>query len=310
MKDVKITDNWARLKTINMCVRQILCRISKKYLLECINSVLDQKHKRVEIILINDCSTDGSAAICNSHKDNQLIKIIHHEKNYGVATSRNDGISISTGDYIIFLDSDDCLYQGCLAGLEKLIKEKPNTDVIIGKFTANQYPYSNDYLLSKNFSNLTDTDEFITHINIGHYRPNDCWHYVIKRNLIFQKKLKFIDVKIGEDQEFVAKLLCLMQSYALYPNNFYRHKCRIGSLTYSIDLNTTKSFQKIFIELCKFSNPYTGPSKVLIIVVPVTSPCCVLINENLVQTYRYININYERLKCFDVLNINIKGYGL
>ena len=82
------------------------------------------------------------------------------------------------------------------------------------------------------------------------------------------------------------------------------------------DIDTVPDFKEVIItkedsiELCKFSNPYTGPSKVLITVVPVTSPCCVLINANLVQTYRYININYERLKCFDVLNINTNRYGL
>ena len=82
------------------------------------------------------------------------------------------------------------------------------------------------------------------------------------------------------------------------------------------DIDTVPDFKEVIItnedsiELCKIKNPYTGPSKVLITVVPVLSPCCVLINANLVQTYRYININYERLKCFDVLNINTNRYGL
>ena len=82
------------------------------------------------------------------------------------------------------------------------------------------------------------------------------------------------------------------------------------------DIDTVPDFKEVIItkedsiELCKIKNPYTGPSKVLITAVPVTSPCCVLITANPVQIYRYININYERLKCFDVLNKNIKGYGL
>ena len=69
------------------------------------------------------------------------------------------------------------------------------------------------------------------------------------------------------------------------------------------DIDTVPDFKEVIItnedsiELCKIKNPYTGPSKVLI-------------TANPVQTYRYININYERLKCFDVLNKNIKGYGL
>jgi len=227
---------------------------TKKYLRQCINSVLSQKYQNFEIILVNDCSTDGSGKICEGYKKNKKVKIIHNKKNCGAGLSRNKGISVSTGKYILFLDSDDYLYQGCFTGLEKLIRKNNNIDVIITKFLAEQPPYSNDYLFKKDFSKSNNTDKFISHINKINYQANVCWHYIIKKNLIVKNKLKFVDAKLNEDQEFVTRLLCLMRSFALYKGRYYWHRERPGSLNRSIDLKTTKSFLLVFNELSQFIN--------------------------------------------------------
>ena len=101
---------------------------TKKHLHQCIKSVLNQKYKDFEIVLVNDCSTDGSLDVCNSYKNNKQIKTIHNQKNYGAGLSRNKGIDVASGTYLIFLDSDDYLYQGCFQGLEKLIKKNKEND--------------------------------------------------------------------------------------------------------------------------------------------------------------------------------------
>ena len=99
---------------------------TEKYLNKCIKSVIDQKHNKTEIILIEDCSTDSSLKVCNSFKNNPLVNIIRHKKNLGVSISRNDGILAAKGKYILFLDSDDWLYPGCLRNIEKLIINSMN----------------------------------------------------------------------------------------------------------------------------------------------------------------------------------------
>ena len=76
---------------------------TEKYLNKCIKSVIDQKHNKTEIILVDDCSTDNSLSVCNLFKKNPLVNIIRNKKNLGVATSRNNGIFASKGKYI-FLD--------------------------------------------------------------------------------------------------------------------------------------------------------------------------------------------------------------
>ena len=124
---------------------------SEKFLHQSLHSVLQQRKNNVQIILINDGSTDRSKEICNSYKKKyNFIKVLHHKKNCGVATSRNNGIRISNGKYIIFLDSDDELFSRSLNGLEKIIKTKKNPDVIIGKYIKKTFPYSNYKLIKAN----------------------------------------------------------------------------------------------------------------------------------------------------------------
>ena len=82
---------------------------SSKYIQECINSVINQTYKNLEIIVIDDKSTDNSVEIIKSIRDKR-IKSIELKENVGAALARNKGIELSTGDYICFLDSDDYWY--------------------------------------------------------------------------------------------------------------------------------------------------------------------------------------------------------
>jgi glycosyltransferase involved in cell wall biosynthesis len=78
---------------------------NEKFLERCINSIINQSYKNIEIIIVNDGSTDGSAEICDNFEDDRVI--VKHKVNKGVSAARNDGIAIATGEYISFVDSDD-----------------------------------------------------------------------------------------------------------------------------------------------------------------------------------------------------------
>ena len=231
---------------------------TEKYLNKCIKSVIDQKHNKTEIILIEDCSADSSLKVCNSFKNNPLVNIIRHKKNLGVSISRNDGILAAKGKYILFLDSDDWLYPGCLRNIEKLIIKKPKTEVIIGRYNSESFPFNNEILFKNSNSNTFSANKFFSYINQLNFRPMIIWHYIIKKSLINNKKLYFIDVKNGEDEEFGARLLCSMKLLSLYGKNYYWHKKRIqGSLRYSRCLKSTESHLKLLIEYYKFINKTT-----------------------------------------------------
>ena len=96
---------------------------SSKHLKECIDSVINQTYKNLEIIIVNDDSTDNSLSIINSYKDKR-IKLIDLKENVGVSFARNKGIERATGDYICYLDSDDYWNHNKIEKQIKFIKNK------------------------------------------------------------------------------------------------------------------------------------------------------------------------------------------
>lgn len=96
---------------------------SEKYIFECINSVINQTYKNLEIIVVDDNSTDNSVSIIRNIKDKRII-LIELDKNSGVAVARNKGIEVSSGDCICFLDSDDYWYSKKIEKQLRFIKNK------------------------------------------------------------------------------------------------------------------------------------------------------------------------------------------
>ena len=102
----------------------------EKYLVECLNSVTNQTLKDIEIICVNDGSTDNSADILDNYaqKDSRIIVI--HKENEGVSVARNLGIDKSTGEYLMFVDSDDILtLTACQKAYDTVTKD--NSDMLI-----------------------------------------------------------------------------------------------------------------------------------------------------------------------------------
>ena len=232
---------------------------TEKYLNKCIKSVVDQKHNKTEIILIDDCSTDSSSKVCSSFKNNPTVNIIRHKKNLGVSISRNDGILAAKGDYILFLDSDDWLYPGCLKNIEKLIIKNPKTEVIIGRYNSDGFPFNNEILFKNTNSNTFSANEFFSYIDQINFRPMVTWQYIVKKSLIDKKKLYFIGAHYGEDEEYGVRLLCSMKSLSLYSKNYYWHKTRKDGhiIRYSTDPIPTESYLNVLVSYCKFISETT-----------------------------------------------------
>ena len=103
---------------------------SAKWLNKCIDSIIEQTYNNIEIILIDDGSTDNSSEICDEYAEmDSRIRVIH-KKNEGVSIARNTGIDASTGEYIKFVDSDDWIEKDCCETLVNII-EKENVDLVI-----------------------------------------------------------------------------------------------------------------------------------------------------------------------------------
>lgn len=227
---------------------------AEKYLNDSIYSVIEQNKKNTEIILVDDCSTDRSSKICNFfRKKYSFIKVLHNKKNYGVGICRNEGIKISKGKYLIFLDSDDSLFSGSLQGLEQVIKDKSYPDVIILRYKKTTFPHSNYKLIKDNEKETQNPEKLINYVNKTKFPFADCWFFSVKKSFISKNKIYFPNIRFGESELFVAKIICLMIKYAYFDKNFYFKKDRDSSLNYSNDFNATSSVLKSLIGFSIFN---------------------------------------------------------
>ena len=101
------------------------------YLERCINSIINQTYKKLEIILVDDCSLDFSGKICDKYASiDSRIKVIHRKENGGISLARNDALDIAQGDYITFVDSDDYIFPEMYEDMKNSI-EKCNVDICV-----------------------------------------------------------------------------------------------------------------------------------------------------------------------------------
>ena len=224
---------------------------SEDYLSECLNSVIKQDYSNIKVLLINDNSNDNSGEICdqmsNNHKN---INTIHFNANRGVSFCRNYGINNLRTDYIIFLDSDDCLNENILNSLSNFIKRNAKCNVIVGRHKGQYSNYNNDYFFNK--SNNKNLNSMLLSIAQYQHHSHYCWQFVIKREFLNRFKLRFINVKITEDIDFVTRMLCFVNKLYYFDKNFYWQRSRENSLSKVRDINTTIAFLKVIENLALF----------------------------------------------------------
>ena len=130
---------------------------TEKYLEKCLNSIINNNN--IEIILIDDASIDNSYEICLEYsKKYDNIKVFHNEKNKGVSYCRNLGILNSKGEYLIFIDSDDTLYENTINKIDKKINK--NNDIY---FFKNYKIIENkkEIIIDKNISLINTKDDYL-----------------------------------------------------------------------------------------------------------------------------------------------------
>lgn len=172
---------------------------AEKYLNKCIDSIINQSKKELEIILINDGSTDNSENIIKKYADKR-IKYFKN-KNQGIGKTRNFGIEKATGKYIMFLDSDDFLeLNACEKMFEKVEKDK--LDIVICDYYRYFDNGNKEEVKLPNFKNssLKDNPDIICE----HLSP---WAKIYKTDLIKKNNIKFVENLKYEDAPFVIEAL-------------------------------------------------------------------------------------------------------
>ena len=106
---------------------------AEKTLDRCINSILDQEFEAYEVILVDDGSKDTSPALCDSYAASDHRFVVRHQVNSGVSASRNAGLDMARGEYVMFVDSDDALIP---YALEDMFKSLKGEDMAVGGYAV------------------------------------------------------------------------------------------------------------------------------------------------------------------------------
>lgn len=177
---------------------------TSKFLKCCIDSLIEQTYREIEIILVNDGSTDNSLEIIKEYlqKDNRII--ILNKKNGGLSSARNSGIKIATGEYILNVDSDDWLEKDTC---EKLIRKaiQTNGDIIIGNIFLEYQNKTIKWFDLKEEGEYKFEEYFNKYVHEN--GKNSIWNKLIKRELYTNNKLYHPEeISMGEDGSTLLRL--------------------------------------------------------------------------------------------------------
>lgn len=218
----------------------------EKYLKKCVESLINQTYKNIEILLIDDGSTDNSLLICKSfEKKDKRIKIIH-KKNGGLSDARNVGIDNSKGEYIILVDSDDYIeLDSCEIMLEYF---KSGADIIAG----NAYRIEDNKKNNMNHishDKIISGEEFLLKGFKEKCIPMASWLLIYKRSFLEENQLRF---KVGifhEDEEFTPRALLVAKTVCSSSVYFYNYIIRDNSITTKKD--KSKNAKDLYLTFCE-----------------------------------------------------------
>lgn len=192
----------------------------EEYLPQCINSVLQQTYRNLEIVLIDDGSTDLTGEICDRYaKEDPRIKVLH-QANAGVSAARNLGIAHAMGDFITFIDSDDWLneniYEDCMGEL----KEHEETDIL--EFGYSHIVDGKSYPISGDEEIILDNTVLKEYVNGLKGIQQLVWNKIFRADIV--KSLHFRVGRRFEDDIFVFETLAKCKYYRYIPVLGYNYR--------------------------------------------------------------------------------------
>lgn len=199
----------------------------EQYLDECLYSIRQQTYENLEIIVVEDCSTDKSLEVLSKHLNDQRIKLIRHEKNSGLSAARNTGIDAAKGDYIMFVDSDDLVH---LSLIELCVKYAivNDADLITYNFKAFEDGIKLSLQLDlSNVDNLKVLEQGENYFNQQHF----AWLKFIRTSLVKSKRLYFPIGLYYEDWPFHWELGLVANKKFHIPAELLLYRQRKTSIT-------------------------------------------------------------------------------
>ena len=208
------------------------------YIESCLKSVMGQTYAGdMECLLVDDCGSDGSMAIAErmigAYTGPIRFQILHHEHNRGLSAARNTGTDAATGDYVLFLDSDDELTQDCIERLVRPVLE----DVTIEMVDGNHSTVSNNkQVVSKRQERMINTQKAVRDFYFckrGFYV--NAWNKLVSKRFIEQHQICFKEGFLWEDALWTFFLLKHLRRIYILSDITYKYNKRPYSITTGTD---------------------------------------------------------------------------
>lgn len=206
----------------------------ENYLKRCIDSILNQTYTNLEIILVDDGSPDNCGIICDEYaKQDCRVKVIH-KKNGGLSDARNCGIKVSTGEYLIFVDSDDYILKNMCETLLKNALEN-NADIVSCNFKEvylNGQEKINKQSQNQQISIVSNAEAIYRYFVKNDLDMNVVWNKIYKKNIFLgDNKIEFPVGRLHEDDFTVYKLYYYANKVVIINDILYNYFKREESIT-------------------------------------------------------------------------------
>jgi len=205
---------------------------AEAYLPQCLDSILAQEHRGCEVIVVDDGSTDGTAALLERYPD---VKVVHQE-NHGMSTARNRGLDEARGEYILFVDSDDLLTDGAL---EALVAELSGEDIIA--FNAKKLHDATGEQTYHPTIREPETTDGWTYFCRHRLEATDIhfvciWQRAYRRQFLIDNNLRFADgILRAEDDLFTTQAMLAAKTLRTITPCLYIYRIRANSITTTVD---------------------------------------------------------------------------
>ncbi|MDE6365141.1 MAG: glycosyltransferase [Lachnospiraceae bacterium] len=240
----------------------------ERYIRHCVDSIIGQTYRDLEILLVDDASSDGSLAICKEYAANDSrVKVIRHEQNCGLSKSRETGYTQASGEWICFMDHDDCMNSRAVEYLMAYADE--STDIVAAR-------YKN--IITKNFEQYVWEDAQCTKAHIlshdravnmlgsfgQHDVPECLWGKIYRRTLFeqteFCKYKKAFPLLYFEDVLLTSSLVKACRKMMIINQYIYIHRVDFDSVSMSpraleFNLQTARTAD---IVIARLEEPYAN----------------------------------------------------
>ena len=238
------------------------------YLRQCLDSIVMQTYKNLDIILVDDGSPDQCGKICDEYaEEDSRIRVIH-KKNAGLGMARNSGLEIACGKYIIFIDSDDWLELNMVERLAISAQEN-DCDYVVGGFAREiagknailSHPCDNPRIIEQKeigkevlFPILGAESNNIHDID----REMCVWTNLYKREIIHEQNIRFVSEReyLSEDLFFNIHYIMNCRRAMLLPDHLYHYRINNVSLTNAFRLNRFSLLCKLYETECSILKDY------------------------------------------------------